>query len=74
MNIEEQYDAVLCLLTQKPLRTTDIIRETGWSRERVRTDCAHEATGEVIVSKKGRSGDMVMEKGVTLILAVSGVG
>lgn len=63
MNIDEQYDAVLCLLTQKPLRTTDIIRETGWSRERVRNRLRTlRQTGEVIVSKKGRSGDWLWKR------------
>lgn len=55
MNIEEQYDVVLRLLAEKPLRMADVVRETGLSEAQVGIRLRTlRMTGEVVVVKDGR--------------------
>ena len=55
MNIDEQYDAVLRLLAEKPLRMADVVRETGLSEAQVRLRLRTlRKTGEVVVVVDGK--------------------
>ena len=55
MNVDEQYDVVLRLLTEKPLRMADVVRETGLSEAQVGIRLRTlRMTGEVVVVKDGR--------------------
>lgn len=55
MNVDEQYEAVLRLLAEKPLRMADVVRETGLSEAQVGIRLRTlRMTGEVVVVKDGR--------------------
>lgn len=55
MNVDEQYDVVLRLLVEKPLRMADVVRETGLSEAQVGIRLRTlRMTGEVVVVKDGR--------------------
>lgn len=55
MNVDEQYDVVLRLLAEKPLRMVDVVRETGLSEAQVGIRLRTlRMTGEVVVVKDGR--------------------
>ena len=55
MNVDEQYDVVLRLLAEKPLRMAVVVRETGLSEAQVRLRLRTlRKTGEVVVVKDGR--------------------